>query len=380
MSSKQISILAVAVLAMAAFAGVIVVGEDTDADTTGYSVSYIVDGRTYTVPQEDGTGVTAGTVSLATLTSLGASAPEDKTFVAWNTAEDGTGTAYAAGSTLILDPVTKTATLYAQFDWTVYTAVFKALDGTTIKTITGTAEAPVSLSTEAPAAPAVDGKIFAGWLATGAEKALKNSELGTLSEDITYTATYVIDYKVTFVDGDKTYISKVSDLTVPDVGERTGYTFLGWFVGTEQVADPTAYAFTEDTTFSAKWEPINVFVTFSAGSFSTVVAVLYGQTVVEPALPEGYIGWDFDFSTPVTEDITVSAIVAPEKEPTGLDDPLVLTAAIFAGVIIVTIIGALIWAIREDKIVIGKGPNAKKKKDKEKDEKDEKDESQGGTQ
>ena len=342
MSSKQISILAVAVLAMAAFVGVIAVGEDTDADTTGYSVSYIVDGRTYTVPQEDGTGVTAGTVSLATLTSIGATAPEDKTFMAWNTAEDGTGTAYAAGSTLILDSTSKTATLYAQFKWTEYTAVFKAIDGTTIKTITGTAQTPVNLSTEAPAAPAVDGKIFAGWLATGAEKALKNSELGTLSEDISYTATYVIDYKVTFVDGDKTYISKVSDLTVPDVGERTGYTFLGWFVGTEQVADPTAYVFTEDTTFSAKWEPINVFVTFTAGSFSTVVAVLYGQTVVEPALPDGFSKWDFDFSTPITEDTTVVAIEAEKPAPSGLSNPMTAITVALAGLLLCIIIAVLI--------------------------------------
>lgn len=336
MSSRYYSVLAVAVLAMAAFAGAIIVGEDTDAEeATGYSVSYIVDGKTYTVPYEN------GTVALSTLAELGATAPEDKTFTSWKQTKDGVDTSYTAGSTLILDS-TKTATLVAEFEWTTYTATFKALDGTTIKTITGTAQTPVSLSTEAPAAPAVDGKIFAGWLATGAEKALKNAELGTLSEDITYTATYVIDYKVTFVDGDKTYISKVSDLTVPDVGERTGYTFLGWFVGTEQVADPTAYAFAEDTTFSAKWEPINVFVTFTAGSFSTVVAVLYGQTVVEPALPDGFSKWDFDFSKPITEDITVVAIESEKPAPSGLSNPMTAITVALAGLLLCIIVAVLI--------------------------------------
>lgn len=360
MSSKQISILAVAVLAMAAFVGVIAVGEDTDADTTGYSVSYIVDGRTYTVPQEDGTGVTAGTVSLATLASLGATAPEDKTFVAWNTAQDGTGTAYAAGSTLILDSVSKTATLYAIFTWTTYTATFTDADGKVIKTVTGTAEAPVSLSVDAPTAPAVEGKIFAGWLSEGADKALKNSELGALSENITYKATYVVDFKVTFIDGDKTYISKISDLTVPDLGTRTGYTFLGWYIGTEQITDPTAYDFAEDTTFTAKWEPMNVFVTFTAGSFSTTVTVLYGQTVVEPAIPSGFTKWDFDFTTPITEDIIVVAI-AEEEQKTGLDDPITMTLAILVGLLAILVLAVFVWALRNGKIVIGKGPNAKKK-------------------
>lgn len=364
MSSKY-TILAVAILAMAAFVGVSIVGDDTDAETTGYSVSYIVDGRTFTVPQETGVGVTAGTVSLATLTALGASAPEDMSFTAWNTAEDGSGTAYSAGSTLIIDPATKTATLYAQFKWTEYTAVFEAIDGTIIKTLTGTAQAGhiVSMSAEAPSAPAIEGKIFSGWLATGADKALKASELGDLRADVTYTATYVIDYAVTFVDGDKTYITKVSDLTIPDVGTRTGYTFLGWFVGTEQVADPSAYEFVEDTTFSAKWEPVNVYVTFVAGSFATTVAVLYGQTVVEPALPDGYERWDFDFTTPVTEDITVNAIAKAAPAPSGLDDPIYMTMVIIVGLLAMVAIAALVWAMKNGKVVIGKGPNAKKKAD-----------------
>lgn len=350
MSSKNHTVLAVAVFIMAAFAGAIIVGEDTDAETTGFSVSYIVDGKTYTVPQEAGDDVTAGTVSLATLTALGATAPEDKTFTVWNTSEDGTGTSYTAGSTLILDPDTKTATLYAQFKWTTYTATFADADGKVIKTITGTAETPVSLSVDAPTAPEVEGKIFAGWLAAGAEKPLKNSELGTLSGDITFTATYVIDYKITFIDGDKTYISKVSDLTVPDVGERTGYTFLGWFVGTEQVSDPTAYTFAEDTTFTAKWEPINVFVTFSAGSFSTVVAVLYGQTVVEPALPDGFSKWDFDFTKPIIEDTTVVAI-AEEVKKTGLDDPMTAITLAMVGLFACMVIAVLI--LRRDAISKG---------------------------
>lgn len=368
---------------VAAFAGVLVTGEDADAavtptsTTTGYSVAYIVEGKTFTVPQASGSDVVAGTVKLATLSEIGAKAPADKTFVAWNTAENGSGTSYVAGSTLIIpsDGDGK-ATLYAIFEWTTYTATFKDADGKVISTIKGTANTGGSgdagvkdLAEVAPAAPAVDGMIFAGWLADGADAPVAKANLGKLSADVTYTAVYTVDYVVTFIDGDKTYVSCVSKLTVPDLGDRTGFTFLGWFIDTLQ-ADPSTYEILEDTTFSAKWEPVNVYVTFTAGSFSTIVAVLYGQTVVEPALPSGFVGWGieaedgtvtaFDFSSAITEDMTVVGIAAVPAKATGLSDPIVMTLAIILGTLVLVGIAGLVVLKRQGKIVIGRGPNATK--------------------
>lgn len=364
---KSQSIIALAVLLVAAFAGVSVIGDDSSAETTGYAVSYIVDGKTYTVPQQAGEGVTPGTVTLATLGEIGAFAPQYKTFVSWTTQPDGQGTAYTAGSTLIIGDG-QTATLYANFEWTIFHAKFMTSAGSPLATIDGTMETghQVDLARSAPAAPAIEGKIFAGWMPAGGDKAVKTADLGTLSADATYTATYVTDFKVTFIDGDKTYTSKVSDLTVPDVGDRTGFTFFGWFVGTEQVQDPRSFDFKEDTTFTAKWEPMNVYVTFVAGSFETTVAVLYGQTVVVPELPKGFVKWDFDFSKPITEDITVKAIEAAPAKPTGMSDPVIMTVVILIGVLALAGVAGLVVLQRKGKIVIGRGPNAKKAEEEKK--------------
>lgn len=327
-----------------------------DADTPvvpafSGSVSYVVDGKTYTVP------ATSATIVLETIEKLGAKAPEHKTFDAWTTG----GKTYKAGSTYIIESEDHKVTFDAKFIDTPYKAQFKAADGTVLKTVDGTFPEAKDLAVEAPAAPAIDGKIFAGWLADGAEKAVMTKDLGKLDSDVTYTATYVIDYKITFIDGDKTYITKVSDLVVPDLGERTGFTFLGWFIGVEQVAEPATYVFKADTTFTAKWEPMNVYVTFVAGSFETTVAVLYGQTVVVPELPAGYTAWDFDFSTPITEDKTIQAIEAAPDAPKGMSDPITLTIAILVGTLALAGCAGLVVLQRKGKIVIGRGPNAAKK-------------------
>ncbi len=385
MNSKIATMGLFAVLMVAAFAGIVVTGEDADAEgtTTGYSVAYIVEGKTYTVPQATGSDVVAGTVKLATLDELGAKAPDYKTFVAWTTQDEGAGTSYVAGSTLIipedgsgLGGESKKATLYADFKWTTYTATFVNALGETIgKPITGTMETSkqVNLAKVAPAAPAVEGMIFAGWLAEGADAPVAKADLGILSADVTYTAVYTVDYAVTFIDGDKTYVSSVSKLTVPDLGDRTGFNFLGWFVeidGEFLQVDPEVYPILEDTTFTAKWEPVNVYVTFTAGSFSTQVAVLYGQTVVEPALPSGFVGWGieaedgtvtaFDFSKAITEDMTVVGIAAEPAKATGLSDPIVMTLAIILGTLVLVGIAGLVVLKRQGKIVIGRGPNAAK--------------------
>lgn len=369
------------VFMVAAFAGALIAADEGDAEDASYSVAYKVGDRLYTVPS------TSATITLKTIDELGASAsiPAHKAFVEWYTSDDDGVTEknkYAAGSTLILD--TTTITIYASIDWITYTATFEDADGRIIgKPITGTMETgkQVNLAKSAPAAPAVEGMIFAGWLADDADLPVAKADLGTLNADVTYTAVYTIDYAVTFIDGDKTYISSVSDLTVPDLGERTGFNFLGWFVeidGEFIQVDPESYPILEDTTFTAKWEPVNVYVTFEAGSFSTVVAVLYGQAVVEPALPSGYVGWGtkaadgtvtaFDFSKAITEDMTIVGIAAAPAKATGLSDPITMTLAIIIGTLVLVIIAVFVMMLRKGKIVIGRGPNAKKSSEEEKKE------------
>lgn len=357
MNSKIATIGLFGVLLVAAFAGIVVIGEDADAvEVTEYTVTYKVDGMSYSKTQ------TVATLTLPTLEALGATC-EGKTFGGWEL----DGAVYSPGSQITLAGSTTVFT--AKLTDTTYTATFKQGDNV-LKTVTGTlAEAKDLATAVADLVPVADKLIFAGWQVDGKGAIIKTADLGTLAADVTYIAAFTTDFKVIFIDGDKTYVSCVSKLTVPDLGERTGFTFLGWFIDTLQV-DPSTYEILEDTTFTAKWEPVNVYVTFEAGSFSTVVAVLYGQTVVEPALPSGYTGWGikaadgtiaaFDFSKAITEDMTIVGIGAAPAKASGLSDPITMTLAILVGTLVLVVIAVFVVMLRKGKIVIGRGPNAKK--------------------
>ena len=350
-----------AFIALALIAGIAFVGlaEQTDADGAEYAVTYNVGDKAFIVPSD------SATVTLSTLKDLGATAPEGVEFAAWY---DGTNK-YSAGSTLIITAEDKKATLTAQFKATVYEAQFLAFDGTVLEKVTGVTKIveedgvtiedaiPVYLPPElAGVDVSREGYIFVGWLAAGAKEPVKTEDLGSLTKNVVYKAQYSVDYKVTFIDGDKTYVSSVADLVVPDVGERTGYSFVGWFVG-DVKADPETYVYTQDTTFVAKWQNKNCYVTFEAGDYKTVVPVLYGEKVVEPKLPAGYIAWDYDFNVPISADITIKAIEeppVPPAKPTGLNDPLVLSAVIIGALIALALIALVVMKVRKGDWVIGR--------------------------
>ncbi len=363
MNSKIATIGLFGVLMVAAFAGIAIVGDDADATDT-YTVVYTVDEMSYSTTQ------TEATLTLPTLEKLGAKV-EGKTFEGWEMG----GAVYSPGSQVTLDSAS--TTFKAKLTDTKYIATFKQGD-VVLDTVEGTLAEKVSLAEAvADLEPEADKQIFVGWQIDGKGDIIKTADLGILKGNVTYIAAFATDFTVTFIDGDKTYISCVSDLTVPDLGDRTGFNWLGWFIGDEEV-DPELYDFTEDTTFTAKWEPVNVYVTFEAGSFSTVVAVLYGQAVVEPALPSGYVGWGlkaadgtvtaFDFSQAITEDMTIVGIAAAPAKATGLSDPITMTLAIIIGTLVLVIIAVFVMMLRKGKIVIGRGPNAKKNSEEEKKE------------
>jgi len=359
-TAKLIAVFAVMAMAFAGFAVMGVEDQEFDASTittssSGYSVAYKVGEKTYTVPYE------TATVTLADLKALGATAPEGVEFAAWSDATN----LYAAGSTLIITSEEKTATLTATFKAVTYTATFLSFDGKVLDKITGVTKVVADDGVTITDAELTDlayeaffidvdreGFIFAGWEVDG--KTVQTEDLGMLKATKTYKATYGIDYKVTFIDGDKTYKSCVSDLTVPDVGKRTGYTFVGWFVG-DKKADPYTYNYTADVTFVAKWQNNNCYVTFMAGDEKvSVVPVLYGEKVVEPKLPAGYVAWDFDFSKAITEDITVKAIPAEPAKPTGLSDPIVLSIVIIVALVALALVALVYMKVKAGEWVIGK--------------------------
>lgn len=428
MSSKRITILAVAILMMAAFVGVSIVGDDTDAEGTTYPVTLddtadftaVVPsvpaftnsslGNTLTVGAD---GKISGTVAQAPagyVTALWGAANTAKhiivftitvpvgQYVVWE-ASDASGLkseqAGADGKITIVSAVKETdagftfvvattdlATVVGGSD--VYAAMPKQaivydltllgeqIDvrytvGNITYVQTSIAGQPYSLvALDALGASVPDGSRFVGW-SDGSNTYPVGTNL-TLSSSSSYTAIFeaLPEIVVTFIDG----TSKVAECNVTELSvkvpemSKLGYTFTGWYLNGVAV-DPLTYVFTESATLVAVWEPIKCYVTFYVGdSVYQRQTVEYNDYATVPAAPSGYTGWDFDPTVPVTEDMTVYAIPAPAPAPSGLDDPVILTAAIIAGLLVLLGAAALIWALKNGKVVIGKGPNAKKKDEK----------------
>lgn len=214
-------------------------------------------------------------------------------------------------------------------------------------------------------AVAPEGKKFIGWTdGTDTYPVGTVFVLGNDSNKKTLSAVFedIPAVMITFKDGTSTLkvvnVTELSESTIPTVS-KVGYNFDGWFHDGAKV-DPLTYTFTESVTLEAKWTAINCYVTFVAGAdYSKTVPVLYGSTVQAPVVPSGYTGWDFDFAQAITEDVTIEAIAAPAPEPSGFDDPVFLTMVMVGVVIVLALLAAFIYAIKEGKIVIGRGPNSK---------------------
>ncbi len=150
-------------------------------------------------------------------------------------------------------------------------------------------------------------------------------------EDETVYVTVTFDYQ----NGTDPVTQDVESgiaMSKPEEPSYEGYTFLGWYFGEE--AWDFATPVTADMTLTAVWEEketepselevVKFIVTFDAAGGSTVEAqtIEAGQTAAQPADPiyDGYMfrcwtcdGEAWDFATPVTADMTLTA-VWEEKE------------------------------------------------------------------
>jgi uncharacterized repeat protein (TIGR02543 family) len=145
-------------------------------------------------------------------------------------------------------------------------------------------------------------------------------------------AQTVADGKVkVFFDGnggsetDAQVIVKGAKVTAPANPTRTGYTFAGWYKDAEGAGSAfnlNTKTFNADTYCYAKWTINTYTVTYDSNSGSVVSSetVDYGEAFTEPDAPtlEGnvFAGWftdnttfleEYDFATPVTENITLFA-------------------------------------------------------------------------
>lgn len=112
--------------------------------------------------------------------------------------------------------------------------------------------------------------------------------------------------------------------TEPSEPTKVGHTFQGWFLGSEEFDfnDPV----TDNITLVAKWTPNTYIVSFNLGyegGENFTRSVTYGSLVTEPTAPTRadylFNGWNlngqrFNFTTPITGDITLYAQWIPVSE------------------------------------------------------------------
>ena len=165
---------------------------------------------------------------------------------------------------------------------------------------------------------------------------VNNSWKFVSAEPAVYTAVFEPIYNITFiVDGTKTFECKSNAFVQPIDPVKANYTFMGWAVDGKIVSTveagkitiPADYEFKADVEFTAVFEPVQLTITLVVGEFESTQPALYGQTITAPGLPTGYGCWatktvemkdgaevitytPFDFSKPITENITLYAQLA----------------------------------------------------------------------
>lgn len=207
-----------------------------------------------------------------------------------------------------------------------------------------------------------EGKTFVGW--SDSKTLYKINSMLTLEGDKEYAFAAVYEdlpaqviFNVDFVV-DGTVIQKTTSDAVqkPANPVKEGFVFQYWAVDGE-MANPVNYSYSEDVQFVAVWKAETLTVTFMAGGeiVGTPQTVLYGDKILAPALPAGYESWNFDFTQPIKADTIITAVEAPEPEPTGADDPMTLTVYILVAFVIIGLIACFVYLLREGRIVIGLG-------------------------
>ena len=183
-------------------------------------------------------------------------------------------------------------------------------------------------------------------------------EIGsTLVAETTLTGVLVVkNYTITFMDGE-TVIGTQScvlnqTVVAPDAPVKEGYTFLGWSTDGKNVVEiPMVSA---DATYIAVYEINKYTVTFMDGDRTVYTFTIeHGKTITLGDVPAGF-DWDFDFTAPITGDVTINPVVEvePEPEPAPAEpEDNSTTYALLAVLAIIVIVGLFIavWYIKKEK-------------------------------
>lgn len=147
----------------------------------------------------------------------------------------------------------------ANFTAKTVTIIFDAGENGTVET----ESMPLTFLSEIPELPVAvrKGYNFVKWENTGRE--IKTGDVSRFVEDQTVTAKYspkkvylIYDTDGGTVTGKRvmvTYDKEITELSTPS---KSGYNFLGWFVGDREVKNGDISDFDVDTTITAKWEEV----------------------------------------------------------------------------------------------------------------------------
>ena len=186
-----------------------------------------------------------------------------------------------------------------------YTVTFNSYGGTPVPPAQ---EVEYGLTATKPDAPTLKGYTFAFWYLGDDEQNATAYDFNTpVTENITLTAKWNINkYTVTFNSYGGTPVPPAQEVeygltaTKPDDPTLKGYTFAFWYLG-EDEENATAYDFntpvTENITLTAKWNINKYTVTFNSYGGTPVPPaqeVEYGLTATEPATAPTKTGYTFD--------------------------------------------------------------------------------------
>ena len=173
------------------------------------------------------------------------------------------------------------------------------------------------LSTILPEAPSKEGQTFQGWFDGGKQVSGETVVKG----EMTITSKFTVNTYTVTIDGEKhkdvAYGTKLSTV-LPEDPAKDGQTFLGWFVGEEQVTGDTLVK--GDMNITSKFQMNSFDVTFRAeGQKDVVITVNYGETIGSklPEVPakDGFtfLGWFADEAEITEKTVVKSELTAAAK-------------------------------------------------------------------
>ena len=240
--------------------------------------------------------------SAATVAGQGTLAKTNYTFSGWNTAANGTGTAYTAG----ISTYSTAADLILYAQWTInqYTVTYDEQGGTAVTDVTINAGTSTILPTTTR-----DGYTFNGWYdassgsytyggPTNGAAGVSFTPPSTITMyarwvAITYTISYNGNGSTSGSTASGSYTTGGSAYTIAANGfARTNYTFTGWNTlsgggGTAYTAGVSTYSTSANLTLYAQWSAIQYTVNWNAngGSVSPTSSSGVSGTVVTSPTP-----------------------------------------------------------------------------------------------